>query len=87
MGRNIDFPDNFASIISQLAYKARFERDGVYQFDAVMFHGTVGVFTGFKDGAFSVSSNSRLLYADSDYTADQLAWRNFVALFNAKYAK
>ena len=73
--------------MSQLVYKARFERDGVYQFDAVMFHGTVGVFTGFKDGAFSVSSNSRLLYAESDWTADQLAFRRFIAMFNAQYAK
>jgi len=62
-------------------YKARFERDGVYQYDAVMFHGTVGVFTGFKDGAFSVASNARLTYAESDIGQGELNLRNTIALF------
>ena len=55
-----------------------------------MFHGTVGVFTGFKDGAFSVASNSRLAWVDPDYdgyTEAQLGWVRFVALFNEKYKR
>jgi len=67
MARNIDFPEYFSLYMSKIAYKARFEKNGEYQFDAIMFHGTVGIFTGMKNNAFSVSSNSRLLYIDKDY--------------------
>ena len=67
MARNIDFPDFFSDYMSSILYKARFVKDGVYQFDALMFHGTVGVFTGFKAGAWSASSNSRILFIDNDY--------------------
>ena len=67
MGRNIDYTDQAAEYMSTMVYKARFVKDGVYQFDALMFHGTVGIFTGFKAGAWSVSSNSRLMWIDNDY--------------------
>jgi len=73
MARNIDYPDYFSENMSTLVYKARFVKDGVYQFDALMFHGSVGVFTGFKAGAWSVSSNSRLLWIDKDYNGHNTA--------------
>ena len=58
MGRNIDIR-GFNDVLAGMTYRARFVRDGVYQYDAVMFYSVVGVFTGFKDNAFSIASNSR----------------------------
>ena len=55
--RNLDF-DN-ASLLRKDTYKAKFVRNGEYVFDAVMFGGTIGIYTGMKKGAFSISENQR----------------------------
>ena len=55
--RNLDF-DN-ASLMRTITYTATFERDGKYLFDATMFAGTVGIYTGMRAGAFSISENQR----------------------------
>mmetsp|Transcript_4953 Transcript_4953/g.7413 ORF Transcript_4953/g.7413 Transcript_4953/m.7413 type:complete len:401 (+) Transcript_4953:25-1227(+) len=54
--RNLDFH------IQQMrdnTYRARFTKGGNYLYDAVMFAGNVGVYTGMKEGAFSISQNTR----------------------------
>jgi len=53
--RNLDFGNTDA--MRKISYRARFVRNGEYVYDAVMFAGTVGVYTGMKGGAFSVSEN------------------------------
>ena len=58
MGRNIDGWD-VQDVLAPLTYKARFLRDGIYQYDAIIFHGSVGVFTASKEGAFSIAANQR----------------------------
>ena len=55
--RNLDF-DN-ASLMREITFQAKFVRGGMYVFDAIMFAGTTGVYTGMKAGAFSVSENER----------------------------
>jgi hypothetical protein len=52
---DFDFPDEMRNI----TYVAEFHRDGVYQYEAVMFGGLAGMQTGFKKGAFSISLNQR----------------------------
>jgi len=42
-----------------ITYRAEFMKNGEKLFDAVMFAGTLGVYTGMKAGAFSVSQNTR----------------------------
>jgi hypothetical protein len=42
-----------------ITYIANFYKDGEHFFDAVMFAGDIGLYTGFKAGAFSVSENDR----------------------------
>ena len=49
----------------KITFRARFMRDEQYVYDAVMFAGTVGVYTGFKAGAFSISENQR--HSEYDY--------------------
>jgi hypothetical protein len=41
----------------KVVFRALFKKNGKYSFDAVMFAGTVGIYTGMKSGAFSVSEN------------------------------
>jgi hypothetical protein len=55
--RNMDFA--FPPLMRAILYEGRFYKGDVYQFEAVMFAGTNGVFTGMKSGAFSVSLNNR----------------------------
>ena len=47
-----------------MTYRAKFVKDGKYLYDAVMFGGNVGVYTGMKAGAFSVSQNQRNTHND-----------------------
>jgi hypothetical protein len=53
--RNLDFEE--PSIMRKVVYRAIFKKNGLYSFDAVMFAGTVGIYTGMKKGSFSVSEN------------------------------
>jgi len=55
--RNLDFstPDQ----LRQIGYTATFMKDGDYLYDAVMFGGLTGVYTGMKGGNFSISLNER----------------------------
>lgn len=42
-----------------ITYVARFYKGDSYIFEAVMFGGMSGMYTGFKEGAFSISLNQR----------------------------
>lgn len=55
--RNMDFA--FPPLMRAITYEGRFYKGDQYQFEAVMFAGTNGVFTGMKSGAFSISLNNR----------------------------
>jgi hypothetical protein len=56
-GRNLDF--SFPDDMRLATYKAQFYNGSEYKFDAVMFAGNVGVYTGIKHGKFSISENQR----------------------------
>jgi hypothetical protein len=45
--------------LRNISYTATFTRNGQYVYDAVMFSGVIGVYTGMKGGAFSISENER----------------------------
>lgn len=55
--RNLDFyfPENTRNI----TYIAKFYRGDRYLFDAVMFGGLISTYTGYKEGAFSITLNQR----------------------------
>lgn len=55
--RNLDF--DFADYMRNITFRAVFTKNGQYVYDAVMFGGTIGVYTGMKAGAFSLSENQR----------------------------
>lgn len=55
--RNLDF--NNPDKLRKTAFRAKFYKNGTESFDAVMFAGTLGVYTGLKPGAFSISENQR----------------------------
>ena len=57
--RNLDFGE--ADSLRDVTFHATFRKDGEEIFDAVMFAGTIGVYTGERKGAFSVSENQRVL--------------------------
>jgi len=40
-----------------ITYVAQFYRGDVFLFDAIMFAGDIGVYTGIKHGVFSASEN------------------------------
>ena len=42
-----------------LTYVAKYYKDDKFLFEATMFAGHMGVFTGFKAGAFSITENQR----------------------------
>ena len=52
--RNLDY-NHAAEDMRQITYRAVFVEDGQYKFDAVMFGGTIGTYTGMKAGSFSIS--------------------------------
>lgn len=52
--RNLDY-NHAADEMRNITYRAKFIQNGKYSFDAVMFAGTLGVYTGMKDGGFSIS--------------------------------
>lgn len=55
--RNLDF-DN-ADYMRTITYRSKFVKGGHEKFEAVMFAGTVGVYTGMRKGAYSISENQR----------------------------
>ena len=55
--RNLDFA--FADTMRNLTFEAKFMKGDKQVFDATMFAGINGVFTGIKKGAFSISLNNR----------------------------
>lgn len=57
--RNLDF--DFADNMRKMTYRAKFTKGGKYSYDAVMFGATIGTYTGFKKGAYSISENQRSL--------------------------
>jgi hypothetical protein len=46
-----------APLMQKVTYNAKFVHGDKHSFDAVMFGGVVGTYTGFKKGAFSLSEN------------------------------
>ena len=57
LARNLDF--DYAPLLSALSYNAVFTRNGKQVFRASMFAGSTSVFTGQRDGCFSIAMNSR----------------------------
>jgi hypothetical protein len=55
--RLLDF--NFPNETRVLTYLAKYYRGDEYLFDALMFAGDTNVFTGYKEGAFSITLNQR----------------------------
>ena len=53
--RNLDF--DFPEAMRNITYLAKFYRGDRYLFDATMFGGIIGVYTGYKEGAFTISLN------------------------------
>ena len=62
--RNLDFAN--ADGMRKITYQATFVKNGEYTFDAVMFAGVTGVYTGEKKGVFSISENQRRLSKNTD---------------------
>ena len=55
--RNLDFSE--PEFMRPIVYRAQFTHNGTLSFEAIMFAGTVGIYTGMKPGIFSVSENQR----------------------------
>ena len=72
--RNLDFEN--PTIMRKLTYRVTFTKDGDYLYDAVMFAGNCGVYTGMKAGAFSISENERFPETD-----EKGALENLLSLF------
>lgn len=62
-GRVMDF--DFSDDMRKGTYNARFVKNGKRVFDAVMFAGTVGVYTGVRYGAFGITLNERTQRQDT----------------------
>ena len=73
--RNLDFdnPDGMRKI----TYRANFVSKGEKVYDAVMFAGVTGVYTGMKKGAFSISENQRF-----PHEKDRGAIENLLMMFS-----
>lgn len=71
LARNLDF--DFAPVLSDLAYEARFIQKGKEVFRAVMFAGTTAVFTGQRTGSYALSMNSRPARSPSELLDSLLA--------------
>jgi len=56
-GRNMDF--GFADAVRNATYIARFHKNGKYIFESVMFGGYVGVASGYRPDAYSLTLNAR----------------------------
>jgi len=56
-GRNQDYA--FPDTMRRITFVAQFEKGGQPLFEAIMFGGSIGIYTGIKHGAFSVSFNAR----------------------------
>jgi len=56
----------------QITHTVTFTKDGEYLYDAVMFAGTCGVYTGMKAGAFSISENERFPETDQKGALENL---------------
>jgi penicillin V acylase-like amidase (Ntn superfamily) len=50
---DFDFPDQMRPI----TFQANYVKNGQPIFESMMFAGTVGIYTGFKEGKFSISEN------------------------------
>ena len=58
-------------------FKANFKKNGTKIYDAVMFGGVTGVYTGMKSGAFSISENQR-----APHQQDTGAIQNLLMMFS-----
>jgi len=56
-GRNLDYPDEVT--MQAIVYNGTFTRNGEEVFNAVMFAGNIGVYTGVRNNSFSVSQDTR----------------------------
>lgn len=64
-GRNLDYPD--AGQMRDMTFRAKFVRGGDEVFEAVMFAGIIGVYTGMKPNGFSISQNTRAFCSPDTY--------------------
>jgi len=65
-GRNLDFDE--ADAMRDITFIAQYVKDGEVLFNAVQFAGTIGIYTGVREGGFSVSENNRY----SDITLEKI---------------
>ena len=55
--RNLDF--EISDVFTKVVHEARFYKNGKHIFDSIMFAGNLGIYTGYKEGKFSISENQR----------------------------
>lgn len=55
-----------------MTFRARYTHSGKYAFDSVQFAGVVGLYTGMKANAFSISQNTREFTKDPIYLLENL---------------
>lgn len=76
-GRNLDF--EYADILRKITYAAKFVRGDKILFEATMFAGCVGVYTGMKPGAFSISENKRAISQQKDLLSLAVTFEMIIA--------
>jgi len=69
-GRNLDF--SFASDMKKVTYQALWYRGEDYVYESMMFAGNVGIYTGMKPGAFSISENERTVAKGGNSTISKI---------------
>jgi hypothetical protein len=59
LGRNINFASEISPLIRNVTYNGFFQKNGVVQYQGVMFAGMTGIFTGMRPHKFAISVNSQ----------------------------
>jgi len=69
-GRNLDYasPDE----MRDTAFIGKFKKDGKLRFSSVMMAGAIGIYTGIRDGAFSITENARTSEMTSEKVFENL---------------
>jgi len=70
---------DFSNDMRKGTYNAKFVKSGEHVFDAVMFAGTVGVYTGVKYGGFGITLNERT-ERQTTVTALKSIWSAFTGV-------
>lgn len=67
-GRNLDYA--YPDMVRRVLYVGQFYKGDEYLFEAVMLTGLIGVYTGIKPNAFSISFNAR--------SEDNMSFENWI---------